>query len=146
VTEGEAQIQAQTLRRAVSRFQRALRSTRDPESPTPAQLSALGTLSREGAMASGELARRERLKPQSVTRLIAALVEGGLAARIVDSSDRRRLLVSITTHGRQELAREMRRRDRQLARRLLKLSVAERTTLAAASLLLERFASGENAS
>ena len=140
MTEAETRLQAQTLRRATSRFQRALRSARDPDGPTPAQLSVLGTLHRQGPLVAGQLANRERLKPQSVTRLIAALAALGLVKRVVDETDRRRFVVAITIEGRDTLSREMRRRDRQLAQLLANLSDAERSTIAAVCSLLERLA------
>lgn len=91
-------------------------------------------------MAAGELAARERLKPQSVTRLIAAIVAGGFAERVVDNSDRRRFVVAITAEGRATLAREMQRRDRHLARLLESLDSSERDAIAATCRLLERLA------
>jgi DNA-binding MarR family transcriptional regulator len=133
-------LEAQALRRAASVFQRALRQSRDPDTPTPAQLSALGTLHREGPLAAGELAQRERLQPQSVTRLIAALVGLGLAERNEDDADRRRAMIAITPAGRRELRREMQRREKRLARALSALTPSERSTLAASVEILVRIA------
>lgn len=93
-------------------------------------------------MATGELAKQERLKPQSVTRLVAALVARRLAERVVDDADRRRLLVAITARGKQHLAREMQRRDDRLARSLAVLSNSDRAVLRAACLLIERLSEG----
>ena len=138
--DADARQEARTLRRAVARLQRSFRSTRDPDGPTPAQLSALGTLYREGALATGELAERERLKPQSVTRLVAGLVERGLIERVIDANDRRRLLVAVTPEGRRQLARELERRDERLVRQLARLSAHDRALVNAACAVIERLA------
>jgi DNA-binding MarR family transcriptional regulator len=132
-----AKTEARALRMAVARLQRSFRTTRGADCPTPAQLSALGSLHRAGPLATGELAARECLKPQSVTRLVAALAKAGLIERVVDGADRRRVVVAITTEGRRRLAREMRRRDERLELRLQELSSADRAILAAAAPLLE---------
>ena len=139
-----ARAEARALRRAVARLQRSFRRTRDPAGPTPAQLSALGTLVRHGALAMGELADRERLQPQSVTRLVAALVRRGFAHRIVDDLDRRRFVVAITPDGRRDLVREMQRRDERLARHVARLSFEERATLDAACRIIEQLADGDD--
>jgi len=144
VDDGDARTEARTLRRAVAQLQRSLRTSRSPESPTPSQLSALGTLLRDGALATGELAARERLKPQSVTRLVAALLEQRLIERVVDERDRRRLVVAITPEGKRRVEAEMQRRDARLAHALSALSEAERATLRSAAGLLERLAYGTN--
>ena len=129
--------EARALRRAIGRLQRSLRNTRDLDAPTPSQLSALGTLYRDGPLATGELAERERLKPQSVTRLVAALTDRGFIRRAVDATDRRRFVVAITPAGTRRLAREMERRDEQLARELAHLGSEERATLRAACDIIE---------
>ncbi len=132
------------MRRAVARLQRSFRCSRDLGGPTGAQLSALGTLIREGPMATGELAQRERLKPQSVTRLVAGLLEQKLAERLVDASDRRRLVVAITPEGRRRLEIEMARRDERLAARIAQLPADDRAVLRAAAPLLDRLSADEN--
>jgi DNA-binding MarR family transcriptional regulator len=131
---------ASDLRRAVSQLQRSFRDLREPDGPTSAQLSALGSLHRHGPMATGELAARERLKPQSVTRLIAALRDAKLIER-VPGGDARRVVVAITDEGRRALGRVMRRRDERLARKIARLSPAERASVRAATALLEWLAS-----
>lgn len=132
---------ARALRRAISRVHRSFRESRDVDAPTPSELSALGTLHRHGALATGALAERERLRPQSLTRLVASLADAGLVERTVDENDRRRVIVAITRDGIRRLAREMERREARLAR-----AIAERTTpqereaLGHAVELLERLA------
>jgi DNA-binding MarR family transcriptional regulator len=138
VSLAEARTEARALRRAVARLQRAFRTTREADCPSPGELSALGTLMREGVLSTGELAARECLKPQSVTRLLAALESRGLIERGVDAADRRRIVVRATAEGRRRVTREMQRRDAGLTRALAELQPAERATLQSACLLLER--------
>jgi DNA-binding MarR family transcriptional regulator len=132
---------ASDLRRAVSQLQRSFRALRDPDGPTSAQLSALGALYRHGPMATGELAARERLKPQSVTRFVAALQQAKLIERVPDPGDARRIVVAITDEGRRTLGQVMRRRDERLARKIARLSPADRASVRAATALLEWLAS-----
>ena len=69
VKDGEL---ASDLSLAVMRLARQLRFRR-PESPvTLSQLSALATLAKEGAMTPGALAVRERVRPPSMTRVVAS--------------------------------------------------------------------------
>ena len=72
---------ASDLSLAVMRLARQLRF-RNPSSPVSlSQLSALTTLANEGAMTPGALAIRERVRPPSMTRVIASLAEMGLVDR-----------------------------------------------------------------
>ena len=69
VKDGEL---ASDLSLAVMRLARQLRFRR-PESPvTLSQLSALAMLAKEGAMTPGALAVRERVRPPSMTRVVAS--------------------------------------------------------------------------
>src|ERR1700747_1567941 len=72
---------ASDLSLAVMRLARQLRF-RNPSSPVSlSQLSALATLANEGAMTPGALAIRERVRPPSMTRVIASLAEEGFVDR-----------------------------------------------------------------
>ena len=78
VKDGEL---ASDLSLAVMRLARQLRFRR-PESPvTLSQLSALATLAKEGPMTPGALAVRERVRPPSMTRVVASLVGAELVDR-----------------------------------------------------------------
>ena len=85
---------ASDLSLAVMRLARQLRFRR-PESPvTLSQLSALATLAKEGAMTPGALAVRERVRPPSMTRVVASLVDLGLVVRAAHPADGRQILVA----------------------------------------------------
>src|ERR1700739_645957 len=93
---------------AVMRLARQLRF-RNPSSPVSlSQLSALTTLANEGAMTPGALAIRERVRPPSMTRVIASLAEEGFVDRSPHPVDGRQVLVSVSESG-AELVRAARR-------------------------------------
>src|SRR5208283_5842358 len=90
---------ASDLSLAVMRLARQLRF-RNPSSPvTLSQLSALATLANEGAMTPGALAIRERVRPPSMTRVIASLADMGLVDRVALPDDGRQVLVSVSDAG-----------------------------------------------
>jgi DNA-binding MarR family transcriptional regulator len=53
-------------------------------------------LDQEGPMTAGRLARRARLSPAAMTTLLDRLERKGLARRVRDDDDRRRVLVDVT--------------------------------------------------
>src|SRR6476660_826580 len=90
---------ASDLSLAVIRLARQLRFRR-PESPISlSQLSALSTLAKEGAMTPGALALRERVRPPSMTRVIASLADLVFGAREAHPVDCRQVLVSVAPSG-----------------------------------------------
>jgi DNA-binding MarR family transcriptional regulator len=121
---------------AVIRLARQLRFRR-PESPVSlSQLSALATLHKEGAMTPGALAIRERVRPPSMTRVIAALGEMSLVVRAPHPLDGRQVLVSVSDTGIGLLQAERRASQEWLKRRLATLDPDERATLLRAADLM----------
>jgi DNA-binding MarR family transcriptional regulator len=55
----------------------------------------LDILDQEGPMTAGLLAKRSRLSPGAITALLDRLEEKGLARRVRDTKDRRRVLVEV---------------------------------------------------
>jgi len=131
---------ASALRIAVMRLARRMRSEKSDESMTLTQLSALATLANSGPLSPTALAERERVQPPSMTRVIALLVERGLAVRIPHPSDRRQAVIEISPEGRAIIDEDRRRRTAWLARVLEQLDEAERAALAVAIPILERLA------
>ncbi len=134
---------ATALRISVSRLARRLRVERlVPELAEPAlsdtQLAALATLERHGAMTPGELAEHEKVQPPSMTRVIAALADWELVTRSPDPTDRRQVILSVTSSGRELVQQVRRRREAWLARRLAELTAQERAALLAAAPILEK--------
>lgn len=70
----------------------------------PARLSALATLSADGPTTLGGLARRERVTPPSMTRLVQALEADGLVERVPSATDGREIGVRITAAGERVLS------------------------------------------
>jgi DNA-binding MarR family transcriptional regulator len=134
---------ATALRISVSRLARRLRVERlVPELAEPAlsdtQLAALATLERHGAMTPGELAEHEKVQPPSMTRVIAALADWELVTRSPDPTDRRQVILSVTSSGRELVQQVRRRREAWLARRLAELTPQEQAALLAAAPILEK--------
>lgn len=127
---------ASDLSLAVVRLARQLRFRR-PDSPVSlSQLSALATLDKEGPITPGALAIRERVRPPSMTRVIASLAELGFVDRCAHPDDGRQVLVSVSSAGRDLLDVERRASQEWLQQRLAQLQPDERKTLLAAADLM----------
>lgn len=70
----------------------------------PARLSALAALATDGPTTLGGLARRERVTPPSMTRVVHALEAEGLVERLPSATDGRQVGVRITAAGERLLA------------------------------------------
>ena len=64
----------------------------------------LDILDQEGPMTAGRLAERARLSPGAMTALLDRLEDRGLARRVRDTEDRRRVLVEVTPELRERAA------------------------------------------
>ena len=134
---------ASSLRISVGRLARRLRVERAvPGTAEPflsdTQFAALAKLEKHGPMSPGELAEYEKVQPPSMTRVIAALEEYRLVTRAAHASDKRQVVLTVTTAGRDLVIKSRRRRDAWLARRLAELTPQERATLRAAAPILEK--------
>src|SRR6201991_4410163 len=127
---------ASDLSLAVMRLARQLRF-RNPSSPVSlSQLSALAMLTNEGPMTPGALAIRERVRPPSMTRVIASLAEMGFVDRVAHPDDGRQVLVSVSEAGAELMEAERRASQEWLTQRLETLGVPERDTLRVAADLI----------
>jgi DNA-binding MarR family transcriptional regulator len=128
VSDSDARLAAD-LSLAVMRLARQLRF-RNASSPISlTQLSALTTLANEGAMTPGALAIRERVRPPSMTRVIASLAEEGLVDRAPHPVDGRQVLVSVSGAGAELVKAARRARQEWLAERLATLDDGQRDAL-----------------
>jgi DNA-binding MarR family transcriptional regulator len=98
VKDGDLRL-ASDLSLAVMRLARQLRFRRPESQVTLSQLSALATLAKDGAMTPGALAVKERVRPPSMTRVIASLVDLGLVVRTSHPADGRQVLVAVSEAG-----------------------------------------------
>jgi DNA-binding MarR family transcriptional regulator len=144
MTDEMLEVAADGLRRAVTRVARQLRRLRADHGVSAAKLSVLGQLYRAGKEVTAvDLARLERLQPQSLTRMIAELDERGLLLRRQDEADRRQMLIGITPAGKALLQQDAMEQTAWLARAMAdSLTPTERGVLALAGEILERLASG----
>ncbi len=124
------------LRSAVNRLQRRLRQE-SLGGLSPAQASALGSVSRHGNPTLGELAAIEQVQPPTITRIVASLTEDGMVTRVADVNDRRSARVRITPAGERALERMRTRKNAFLLRRLDQLSSDEQRHAAELVALLE---------
>ncbi|MGJ6122197.1 MarR family transcriptional regulator [Mycolicibacterium sp. Y3] len=121
---------------AVIRLARQLRFRR-PDSPVSlSQLSALATVAKEGPMTPGALAIRERVRPPSMTRVIASLVDLGFVDRTAHPADRRQVLVSVSRAGTDLIEAERKASREWLQQRLDALTPEQRQTLLEAADLM----------
>jgi DNA-binding MarR family transcriptional regulator len=131
---------ASQLRLAVARLSRRIRQETviAGEELTSSSQAALATIQRLGPITLGELAAVEQVQPPSMTRIVARLEEYGYATRVVDPADRRVARAVITDAGRELLSTSRTRKDAFLAKRVARLTDAERGLLARAIPLLEQ--------
>jgi DNA-binding MarR family transcriptional regulator len=100
-------------------------------------VSALTTLCKYGSMRLGDLAAREGVAPPTLSRIVAALVDGGYVRREPDPNDGRAFLVTPTAEGERIVSGLYSIRLRDLQKRIDRLSAEQWTALAAALPALE---------
>jgi DNA-binding MarR family transcriptional regulator len=109
-----------------------LRHVRKQDTKTgegPARLSALSVLVFGGPMTLGQLAAAEQVRPPTMTRIVTGLERSGLAQRVQDAEDARRVKIHATAEGAGLLKRGRKLRVSYLARQLERLSSDEVATL-----------------
>ncbi len=87
-------------------------------------------------MTPGALADRERVRPPSMTRVIASLAELGLVARTAHPADGRQVLVTVSDSGADLIEAERRASQEWLKQRLARLEPDQRKTLLMAADLM----------
>ena len=107
-TEPASVAHAPSLLYVVKQLELATRAHLDavlrPSGVTALQYTALTVLERRPTMSAADLARASFVRAQSVADLIGALERRRLIRREVDSSNRRKLLITLTDEGREFLA------------------------------------------
>ena len=84
------------LRVSLMRAVRRLRAEKSDADISDSQYAVLGTLDRHGAMTSAALAGHERVRPPSMTRIVAGLLEAGLVTRAAHPEDGRAQIVDLS--------------------------------------------------
>ncbi|MCH5643182.1 MULTISPECIES: MarR family winged helix-turn-helix transcriptional regulator [unclassified Gordonia (in: high G+C Gram-positive bacteria)] len=123
---------------AVVRFARRLRGRRENKLVSLTQLSALSTLHHEGPMTPGALAAAERVRPPSMTRVIASLSDLGMIKREPHPTDGRQAIVTLAPAGMEVVTEELAARKAWLSDRLRELTPDERDTLRDTVLILNK--------
>ncbi|MEV1175440.1 MarR family transcriptional regulator [Nonomuraea sp. NPDC049784] len=120
-----------------SRLRRRLRDLAVEGDLTPAQASVLARLDKEGPASASDLAVAERVRPQSMAKIVTTLELAGLVERHPDPQDGRRQLVTLTELGRERRLGDRRAREEWLARTLRERYTDEqlRTVIEAMALL-----------
>jgi DNA-binding MarR family transcriptional regulator len=132
------------LLRSIMALSRRLRTERPPGSLSLSGLSILGTLHQHGALVATQVAVKERLQPQSLSRLLADLQGASLIARTRSESDRREIQITLTEKGRQVLIDDMASRSAWLDNTIAcALTSAERRTLLEAASIMLKLAAYE---
>ncbi|HET9375670.1 MAG TPA: MarR family transcriptional regulator [Chthoniobacterales bacterium] len=138
--KGEDQLMiARRIRRSVAQLARRLRAERPAHAISLSKLSVLGRLSKNGPLTATDLAEQERIQPQSLTRLLADLEQRALVVRRQGQSDRRQVIIEITSQGSELLIEDARPQAAWLARAMSTvLSPVEQELLRLAAQLMQR--------
>jgi DNA-binding MarR family transcriptional regulator len=127
------------VRVVFGRVKRRLKELADSDDLTPSQSSVLSRLDRDGPASASQLAAAERVRPQSMAAIVAALLAADLVQRHPDPDDGRRQVVSLTTAGRRRLHGDRKVRQEWLAEALQdQCTEAERQTILKALALLDK--------
>jgi DNA-binding MarR family transcriptional regulator len=129
------------LRASVFHLSRRLRSTLLQETGSLAALSVLGHLHRGGPLSPTDLAARDGVKLQSLTRLLAGIEAEGWAARQPNPADRRQSVLSLTPQGLKRLQAGVQAGEASLASAIEKrLGAEDRALLLRACELMDALA------
>lgn len=118
---------AEELRTALGDFVRRVRAY---DTMPRSQVAVLGHLARTGPLSIADLARRERVKHQSMTRTVNLLGDQDLVTLGAAEDDRRRVVVTLSSAGARRLAEERRQRSARIAAALRTLDGEERAMVA----------------
>ncbi len=113
-----------------------LRTQRSADISVP-QLRAMGYIDRYDGASLSDLASYIGLTLPSMSKLVDGLVSRRLITRTAHSADRRRICLSLTPLGREELRAAHRSTERYLADRMSKLSEDELRNLAGSMQVLK---------
>jgi len=128
------------LRSVLAALYRRIRQTKELGELTGPESSALSRLGHHGAMTAAELAKLERISPQSIGSTLQGLIAKGLVERSPDPADGRRLILTLTVAGQDMLRSRRAARTAQFGQALAGLESRDREALLAALPALSRLA------
>lgn len=132
---------AASLRSTVTRLVRQLRKQNISSDFSNAELLTMGLLDQHGKLLPSALAEMERISAQAISQILNRLEEVGCVNRVMDETDKRKSVVSLTEKGIQHLHENRRIKEEWLVKAMEKLFSAEELALIEAFLpLLQRLA------
>ena len=137
-SKAQAEAVGDKLHSAAIHLLRRVRKEDTKTGEGPARLSALSVLVFGGPMTLGQLAAAEQVRPPTMTRIVTGLERSGLARRVIDTEDARRVRIHATKKGTALLMTGRKLRVRCLAQELRKLQGSELTKLEEAVELIQR--------
>ena len=134
---------ATELRRSITRMGRLLGASMPKGELSPAKLSALGILRRDGPMTASALASRLGIRPQSLTRILADVESAELLVRTRDPRDSREHILAVTPRAVSLMRDEGERRDKMMRQTMQRvLTPVEIELLLLSAKLLNKLADG----
>jgi DNA-binding MarR family transcriptional regulator len=138
-SDAELRAAAAELRTVTSQLLRRLRSAEPGFQVSPTQFAVPSRLSTTGGQTTADLARAERMRPQSMRTTLVPLEELGLIKRVPHPTDGRQSLVSLTPEGEQQVRSNRSIRESWLVHAMTeRLSPGERRRLVDSVGLLSR--------
>lgn len=125
------------LRQSIGRLSRRLAKVDAVFGLTPTQASLLATVARLGPVGMSEVSRIERINATVLSRAAGTLESLGLVQRVVDTLDRRTVVLVLTPNGRRLLRRLRNARSNALRQQVDLLPRREQQRLAAVLPVLE---------
>jgi DNA-binding MarR family transcriptional regulator len=134
---------ATELRRSITRLARLLGASMPKGELSPAKLSALGILRRDGPMTASALSSRLGIRPQSLTRILADVESAELLIRTRDPRDTREHILAVTPKAVSMMRDEGVRRDKLMRQTMQRvLTPVEIELLLLSAKLLNKLADG----
>ena len=128
------------LTQAIGMLVRRIRAASASHELSLTEASVMARLDREGPATTAELARAERMKPQSMGTTIAALEEMGMVERKPHPTDGRQMNIALTAKGLAIRNSSKDARRTWLAQVIEQLTEEERETLFKAGEIIKRLA------
>lgn len=128
------------LRLGLMRLSRRLRQERPDDALTPSQVAVLATLVQQGPSTPGQIAESERIKPPSVTRILASLEAEDLITRAPHPKDGRQVIITLTERAESRIEASREAKNVWLRSQLEQLPEQERQLVLAVAPLLNRLA------
>jgi DNA-binding MarR family transcriptional regulator len=128
---------------AIGVFIRKVRAAAASHDLSLAEASVMARLDRDGPATTADLARAERMKPQSMGTIIATLEQSGMVERKPHPTDGRQMNIGLTAKGVAVRTTTKDAKRSWLAQEIARLEDEDRETLFKAGEIIRRLAEGE---